>query len=267
MSDIKEKILSIVKINGPVLPMQIAGQVGKDSIFTGAILSDLASSKLVKISSARIGGSPVYYVDGQEEKLEKLYDGLAMREKEAYNLLKKAKFLREGELDPAIRVAMKEIKDFAKPIMVKNQDKEELCWRWHLTSKEEVASMLNMDKPSVKLEPKIEMVKKNGKQDDFLKNIEDNINKLNIRIFEKETLKRGREITMIVNIPSNIGNLNYFVCARNKKIINEKDLGSALETAKKKGYPLLFLSTGKLTKKAETYLEKEARGLITFKNI
>ena len=96
MSSLKEKILSFVKLKGPVLPVQINKETGRDSFFSGAILSELAGSKEVKISNAKVGGSPVYFVEGQEPKLSMLYDGLPMREKEAYNLLKEKKVIKSA---------------------------------------------------------------------------------------------------------------------------------------------------------------------------
>ena len=40
----------------------------------------------VKISNAKIGSSPLYYVTGQEEKLEALYSHLKEPEKKVYDL-------------------------------------------------------------------------------------------------------------------------------------------------------------------------------------
>ena len=91
MELIKQKVLDFIKFNGPVLPYQIAKIIEKNLIIAGALLSDLLSEKYIKISRAKVGGSPVYYISGQEPKLEMLYRYLPSKEKEAYDILKEKK--------------------------------------------------------------------------------------------------------------------------------------------------------------------------------
>ena len=141
MSSLKEQVLSFVQAKGPVLPVQINKEIGRDSFFSGAILSELAGSKELKISKAKIGGSPVYFIKGQEAKLSMLYDGLAMREKEAYNLLKEKKVIKDREVNPGIRVALREIKDFAIPLKIMRGDHQEIIWKWHLLSDQEAQTL------------------------------------------------------------------------------------------------------------------------------
>ena len=71
--DTNKKIIDILKSKGPGLPVQIASQVGISSLFAGAFLSELAGGKEVKISKMKVGGSPLYFLNGQEKELEKFY--------------------------------------------------------------------------------------------------------------------------------------------------------------------------------------------------
>jgi len=114
MESIYEKVLSFIKANGPSLPIQIAKVMEKDTFFAGAILSDLLAKRAIKITTAKIGGSPLYYLPDQNDKLSKLYDHLPLREKEAYSLLQEKKVVNDSELQPAIRVALQMLKDFLK---------------------------------------------------------------------------------------------------------------------------------------------------------
>src|SRR3989344_5745384 len=132
--EMHDKVLAFVKAKGPVIPMQVAKDLGKDTFYAGAILSELLNNKIIKISSAKIGGTPVYYMPGQEEKLTMLYNGLQQKEKEAYNLLKEKAILKDKETEPAIRVALRAIKDFAIPFYNQNQ---EIMWRWYLYKEEQ----------------------------------------------------------------------------------------------------------------------------------
>ena len=66
----RNKILSILRLKGPSLPVQIARETGLNSLFAGAFLSELASDKSIKISMMKVWGSPLYFLPGQESQLE-----------------------------------------------------------------------------------------------------------------------------------------------------------------------------------------------------
>jgi len=74
----------------------------------------------------KVGNSPLYYLSGQEQLLEKSSHYLKSKEKEAFTLLKEKKIIKDSEQDPAIRVALREIKDFAIPF----KKDEEIFWRY-----------------------------------------------------------------------------------------------------------------------------------------
>lgn len=79
----------------------------------------------------RVGNSPIYLIQGQEPQLEKFSNYLKSKEKEAFLLLQEKKFLKDSEQTPAIRVALREIKDFAFPF----KRNGEIFWRY-LTAQE-----------------------------------------------------------------------------------------------------------------------------------
>ena len=84
-------------------------------MFISAFLSELTNQKRIQVSSLKVGGSPLYYMRGQEEKLEDYYKYLHPREAEAFLLLREHKVLKDGDQDPATRVALRSIKDFSIP--------------------------------------------------------------------------------------------------------------------------------------------------------
>ncbi len=130
-SKIREKILSILRMKGPTLPVYISQDTGISMLFASAFLSELLSDKQIKLSHMRVGNSPIYYIPGQEPQLERFGSYLKSKEKDAFFLLQEKKFLRDSEQPPAIRVALREIKDFAVPFRKDNQ----IIWRY-FTSKE-----------------------------------------------------------------------------------------------------------------------------------
>jgi hypothetical protein len=132
-SHIREKILSILRMKGPTIPVYISQEIGISMLFTSAFLSELLSDKLIKISNMRIGNSPIYFITGQEPQLEKFAHYLKSKEKDAFLLLQERKFLKDSEQSPAIRVALRSIKDFAFHFRKNN----EIFWRYFTASESE----------------------------------------------------------------------------------------------------------------------------------
>jgi len=125
-TETKEKIVFYIKQKGPSLPVHIAKEINTSTLFTSAFLSELLSEKKIKASHMRVGTSPVYYVPEHEAKLENFSKFLKSKERESFEILKKEKFLKDSEQLPAIRVALREIKDFAIPFQIN----EEIIWRY-----------------------------------------------------------------------------------------------------------------------------------------
>lgn len=162
--DLKNKILSYVTLNGPCLPVQLSKQIHSNILFAGAVLSELVANQKLKISHSKIGGSPVYYVQGQESKLSILYPHLHEREKKAYDLLKENKVLQDKSLEPWQRVALRELNDFAYPIQIN----ENIYWRWHSISEDESNKLIQEkfnNKIEIKEEPKLELNNETKPQD------------------------------------------------------------------------------------------------------
>ncbi|MBS3124545.1 hypothetical protein J4437_08020, partial [Candidatus Woesearchaeota archaeon] len=145
----KNRIVEIIKLKGPSLPIQLAKQLNISSLFVSAFLSELAEEKRIKISSLKVGGSPLYFLEGQENQLEKFQQFLNSKEKEAFELLKQSQILRDSEQEPAIRVALRAIKDFA----IAFKKDEEIFWRYILVSESDVKNILE---PEIKIEAKKE---------------------------------------------------------------------------------------------------------------
>lgn len=285
MPDFREKIVEFVKAHGPVLPVQVSKHIDGSLLFSSAILGELVASKKLLISNTRIGSSPLYYCAGQEEKLSLLYNHLANKEKEAYNLLKEKSILRDNLLEPAIRVALKNIKDFAIPLKVDFNGTSELFWKWYLISNEQsselIKSLLNPEEPIEEqenvLETKIEkdnILKENVVKpeetdvfkpkkfrkerpkkvitNEFFKNIKKFFEDNNIKIIASELIKNNKEIDYIVEVPSSLGMLKFFVKVKDKKRISKDDLTLAQSKTK---LPTIFLSSGELNKQAEQHLK------------
>ncbi len=131
---VKDRILYYLKTKGPSLPIHISKAIGYNLLFSSAFISEMLSEKSVKMSHMRIGSSPLYFLDGQESMLENFAEHLKSKEREAFNLLKEKKFLKDSEQEPAIRVALRAIRDFAIPFT----HNEEGYWKYFTASDDEL---------------------------------------------------------------------------------------------------------------------------------
>jgi hypothetical protein len=290
----REQILQIVRIKGPVLPVQISKEINTNILFASAILSELVDKKYLRLTSTKIGGSPLYYTPGQEHKLQSLYEHLHEKEKKAYDLLRANKVLEDKKQEPVIRAALRQIRDFAKPIEVNLNNNIELFWKWYMLPEPETANIIKnllgikeqkkevqepekelrteqeqvkkepvQVKPEIKKEtkpeekPKQSFVDKTDSGDIFLKKIKNYFEKNNIKVLKQDIIRKNSEADFLVEIPSSVGSLKYYCKAKAKQKCNDGDLSSAFVQGQVKKMPVLFLMSGQLTKKALQMLKTE----------
>ncbi len=137
----QEKILYFLKVVGPTIPSKVAKNINTEILLASAYLSDLAAQGKVRISNLKIGGgSPLYYLPGQEEQLFHFAAGnLNTKDYQVLEVLKQQKIMRENSLDLLSRVALRSLKDFAVPLHVTIGGNKELFWKWHLISDQEAS--------------------------------------------------------------------------------------------------------------------------------
>lgn len=284
LEDQKQRIIQLIKIKGPSLPVHVSNYLKVDTLLAGAFLSELVSDKQIKMSRMRVGNSPIYFLPGQEEKLQQFSSYLVAKEREAFELLKSKKILRDTIQEPAIRVALRSLKDFAIPLNVRG----EIFWRYFLVSSErafEDATSYKLEiQPKIQKEPEKKLViekkpailevknipsdssvslksdfpevkkikkSKDKPRSDFIAKVEDFLRENNIKVYNEISVKK-KEYKSIVKID---GKFDYLCIAREKKAINDKDLMSHLELGRKQKLPVLFLSNGEASKKAVDWLD------------
>ena len=346
-------VLEFVKKNGLVLPVQLAKEFKQSSILMGAMLSDLKSQNKLIISNTKIGGSPVYYVKENEAKLVDLYKYLNEKDKRAFDLLKEKQILRDVALTPLERVCMRSIKDFAVPVQVRVNDKDEIFWAWYLLPEADIGNLIQgyfdepKEKPAAKVaakkeekeekkaskeeskqaekepdkeEPKgkkgkaakeekkepeeteeeqeeeeetifqsrlmveekagkaqaraqaqapaisalsqapaipVPKSKGTGISDKLHTKVKDYLEKNQIAIKSMTIVKNHSEIDYMVEVPSSVGKITYYCKAKIKKKISDSDLASAYLKGQSKKLPVLFLTNGEITKKANEMLSTD----------
>ena len=85
----EQEIVSFLKENGPSTPAQLAKRINTSLLFASAMLGEVSSKGVVKISNLKIGGgSPLYYLKEHGDQLVNFADKLGLKEKDAYTLIK-----------------------------------------------------------------------------------------------------------------------------------------------------------------------------------
>lgn len=310
----QERVLQIVRDRGPMIPVEIKKILGEgDTFVIGAFLSELASKQKIIVSKLKMGGTPFYYFPGQEYKLQNVTKYMNDKDRQAYDLLRKEIVLRDKELTPLMRVSLRTIQDFAKPLEADIHGQKEIFWKWYLSSSQDaenvVREIIEKEKPVVqvaeptlqkqepqviitpikKIEPEIirtaakpelpaekKLVREKPRKpaeepdnavseievtSDFLERIQKCFRKNEIQIIETFIIKKNSEIDFIIELPSVVGTLKYYCTARAKKKSNDKDLSAAYVKGEMKKLPILYLTTGDVTKRAEEMLKHEFRNI------
>jgi len=308
----KRKILEIIKRRGPSLPVHIANETELSMLFSSAFLSELLDDKQIEISNLKVGGSPLYYFKDQKSQLENFIKHLDPKEQEAFEKLRERSLLEDEALEPAIRVALRNIKDFAFSF----EFNRKLYWRIysidenqaianlkekseeHFKSKEIIIEEPQEEKEEIEFVPKIETIiekrepiqsiieeiprkqpienqieivsekpkpKIKETEKEFVKNIIETLQKEDIELLE-ESLARKKEYQGRIRINSDLGKIEFFLIAKDKKKVTENDFAVAMQKSQTEKLPILFMSPGELAKRAQAFLD-DWRNLLKFKRI
>lgn len=279
-SQLKEKIINRIRFQGPSLPVQIAKLINTDTLFASAFLSELISEKRLRLSNLRVGSSPLYFVPGQEHLLEKFGQHLRSKEREAFELLKENKILKDSEQHPAIRMALSQIKDFAIPF----RKDGELYWRYIIVDQEKInlerEEQLNKkipllreirkqleEKPkeiiTIEEKPKEEAVqeqtpkkkpakkRKPKKADDkFFNKVKKFLEEKSIEILDLEGFSRN-DLRLRIKMDGE----EKLLVAYNKRKINELDIIKAHKKAAELNLKYMLLGVGEPSKKLDGLID------------
>ena len=259
-SEIKGKIIDALKRKGPSLPVHIAKEIESSILFTSAFLSELVSEKRVRISSMRVGSSPIYYILGQEPLLERFSQHLKSRERDAFILLKERKFLKDSQQEPAIRVALRQIKDFAIPFRLD----EEIIWRYFTDPETEFKAK---EKPRIiekikipkekslgifgeKEKPKRIRKKKVQRENKFFAKVKEFLSEKSIELIDILNFGRNELILKVRDKGEDKILISY-----NKKRVSESDIVKAAKKASEYNLPYIILSLGEPLKKTSVLID------------
>lgn len=275
-NQLRDVIYQFVLENGPLIPVQVARNFKLEIMMASAYLSELVSNKKLNVTKfLKIGTSPLYYALGQEEKLSNFLSYLPQRPRQIALILQENKILRDNLIEPWQRVALREISDFAFPLMIRTDNGEEIFWHWYLFPENEAIPIINkalikkqeqiVNEPKNEVQTTITPQVKQKKSSEFENDVLNYLTNNNLEANNKKTIRKNSDLEFESSMQTNLGNIHIYIKARKKPSINESDLGLALNLSNEKKIPILFLTDGKLTKKAVKYLQQNK--LILFRNI
>jgi len=346
----ESKILDFVRFKGPLIPSEINKELNTDVLFASAMLSEMVDKKKIRLTSLKVGSTPVYYMQGQEYKLQNYIKHLNEKDQQTCELLKSKRILKDREQTPLVRASLRLTRDFCVPLEVTVGDKKEMYWKWYLITpseaealikeslgvkepakeieKEKIAPIKKEDtalRPAQKITPqntlkeqedeqnkikkaaetklkdikdqrdkierekekaeKLENIKKSAETaekdeqqkasefidrgvsaDKFFRKIKAYFDSKEIKIKNFKIIRKESDIEFNIILPSSVGELTYFCRAKDKKKCNDAELSSIYVLGQTKKMPVLFITTGELTKKAADLLNTEFRN-ITYKKI
>jgi len=265
INSVKNKIEQSLK-SKPNFANNLSLELGIPSMITSAILSEMAREKTIRSSWLKVGSGPVYYTEESRAGLETFLQCLAPKERETFNILKQKGIIRDDEAEPAHRVALRSMKDFAAPIKATLNGEDKLFWKFFTLQDEQLHEKLaaletkkkekkkpeiekteiKKQEPEIKIEIKEKHIKtKKKKEEGLTEELKSWISENNLKILD--------ETSMIIESNSAIGSLKFLLVPKNKKTITEEDIIFAYHQGQEKKLPVIFLAKGKLAKKAEEY--------------
>jgi len=292
LEESKSRIMVFLKNNGPSIPIKLSSHLKVDTLLASAFLADLLSDKQIKISNMKVGNSPIYFLAGQEPELINFSHYLGGKEREAFELIKDKKILKDMNQNPPIRVALRSIKDFAFPFRVR----DELFWRYYLIDHDEALGKVSekiekierIEKPKthviekikqvfigedskkeIKIENTGELIKEKTKEIfkeiSFSNKIENFLNENKFQVVRKMQ-ERKKDFLAVVRLRTNEEIQDYLCIGKDKKSITESDVLKFLDEGKKDKMPVLIFSTGEVNKKAQEWLDY-LKPMVNFKKV
>jgi len=283
MSETISKVVEFLRINGPSHPVQIGKVLGKDTMMTSAILSEVVSSGRVKMTERKVGNYSLFFLQGQEEKVyEMLKNNLSFIEKKLIERFESRSFIPHSELTTQDKFILPGLRDLLLPLKVKYGDSEVIIWKYYNVPNEQIMPSItemmikaapkevkvSEEKPTERKESIFEkrapdrvLPKKEAPASGFQTRVESWLSENDIEILKTDVKRKDKEIEYTVKVKLPVEQ-EYFVKCKEKNRISESDISLAYTEAMQKKMPTIFLTSGKVSKKILAIVEKKFGGLV-----
>lgn len=258
---VNDKVIAFLKDNGPSLPVEIGKSISYNSFVTKAILLELINKGLVKKSKRAIGGSLVYYIEGQADLMrQRLYDDLGIPDKKVLDKIKAKGRVKVSDLTPHERAFIKGLLDF---IEIEKKDDDYLITHHSYNGEAEKQEKEEPEIKPVEVPRKKEakLFKNKAKPGSFNARVKEHLSSMG-EIISEEKIRKGSEYNYEVKLEDPFPH-EVFVKARKRKRLNEKELSMVYAEAMKRKKPAILITTGKLTTRAKEWKNKSVGDMVT----
>ncbi|MBR9702835.1 hypothetical protein GOV10_02265 [Candidatus Woesearchaeota archaeon] len=296
----REEVLRVIRQYGPLLPLDVKRRIGKgETTLIGAMLSELAHNKRVAITNLKRGSSPYYYDPNNPASLEQVAEYLGEKDRRTYALLKDKQVINAALVEPLTRVSLSNIKDYSRSFTYVINGETQTFYRYYLLSEEQAKQMIkealkpkkkpvptpkkkpkktakkvvqpkkSVHRPVKRKAPPIEEQttlapeeKPEMPDEPFFKRVVRYCKNKKIKIREWKVIRKGSELDFVVAMPTPVGRAEYFIKAKSKKKSNDGDIASALLAGQLRRLPVIYLTTGEVTKKAKEMTQSDLKGVL-----
>ena len=241
-----EKVEEYLRKNGPSHPVQVGKAIEADIFTSSAILQEMIADKRIERTIKKIGGSPLYFVPEHRQRArERVEESLGIVERKILEEIKQKGFVFQDELGAQARFILQELKDLLIPLKANIGGEERIIWKYYKVDNSSVERAILSGKFKKQEEEKgrEEIRERKGAE-----GVERLLEKINARLLEKKVIKKN-EINCIIERGDEIKQ-KYFLKIKNKKKISDSDISLAYMEGMNKKMPIIFATTGTLSKKA-----------------
>lgn len=307
-----DKILALVKENGPMLPVEIASKTDMNSFLAKAYMEELAKQEKLKVGG-KVGDTPLFMLPGQESQAEKRAEELSGQARTVAGHVgkgagaspearkKQEEFKKHfektiNEPEPAPKPKSKpqpsspapnasksspgtskqdtgKLKERVKRLFVKREEPKKMLKSSTSAAKTSGPSTSSKSSKTSKgskskksggtKSKKSSKTKSKSPGGDYISKVREMFESGQAKLVEVVTAKKKRG-KFIVDFPSSIGAIRYFVVVRDKKRISKSDVALAYTEATNRKLPALLITGGKMAGTAKDYAE-ELGGLFKYK--
>lgn len=136
-------VFRYIQEHGPTVPNALRQALKlQDNFVSGALLSELVDGGKLGVTYLNHGTSKFYYDVDHPETLESVSQFLNEKDQRAWKLLQQEKVVKAEELTPLLRVAMANIKDYSRELVLQTPAGDQIYWRYYLLSEDDAIELV-----------------------------------------------------------------------------------------------------------------------------
>ena len=278
----KELVLDYVKLKGPITSAEIAKSLNASAVFIEVFLSELSDEAQIRKTNFKINSLPLYFIPEQARKLPLFSRYLGEKDRCIFDRIFSEKMVAFSEVSQEEKNILENLSDFVTLQVLRINGTETSFFRWNFLSDEDavaaVKQKLSGDKNSINnvnnagtggvmdkygTPEESRNIAQAGESGDLNHSgkpatafsaeqlsvyVEKYFHENNLTILRKRSEKKGRELEFEIQIPSQLGDVNYLCIVLTKSKVSDADVSKWYVQGQTNKLPVLLLYSGDLGK-------------------